>query len=76
MRVLLEWTRIIFITVICLTLCPTVASIADTAESGLIWKDVSSDIRDSDLRTVAVSPDNAETVYAGSSSAVFTNQSR
>ncbi len=71
MRVLLEWTRIFFITVICLTLCPAVASIADAAVSGLMWKDVSNDIRDSDLRTVAVSPDNAETVYVSSLTAVY-----
>lgn len=71
MRVLLKAGTIFLIAVVCLILYPAVAGMVDAAVNEMLWKDVSSGIRDSDLQMVAVSPDSAETVYTCSSTAVY-----
>ena len=72
MRVLTRNAHILLITAILFLLCFSVASIVDASMQEIIWKDVSSGgITDSDLQTVAVSPDNADVVYTGSSNAVY-----
>jgi photosystem II stability/assembly factor-like uncharacterized protein len=66
------WKRGISLSaVIWLILYLVVAAKADVAISNTVWRDVSRGIRDLDLRAVAVSPDEADTVYIGSSSAIF-----
>jgi len=49
----------------------TAVSIADAVIQEMVWKNVSSNIKESDLQAVAVSPDNGDVVYTNSSGAIY-----
>ena len=64
-------TGVLYVTAIYFLICLTAASMAGADMQEMEWKEAGRGIRDSDLRTVAVSPDNSYLVFVNSFNAVY-----
>jgi len=61
---------------VCLLLHLAAATISHADMQNVVWKEVRNGIRDLDLRRVAASPDDPDTVYASSLTAVYRTSDR
>ncbi len=56
---------------VCIALYCAVIPFAEGGMQSTVWKNVSSGIKDSEVKTITVSPDNPEMAYAGTRSVVY-----